>query len=275
MNLLHGWVGEQVSDDHNVLPELSSAPVIDADGEIGSFESASVTTSVPKSTPKPQSGGGFGKVLVGAVAAAAIAAGGFAAWPYIAELFESETPTQLALVENRPPTQTLMIDGDTMYLEGSVPDEAASNSFEQAASAAIGPDRVVNNFEISDDAVYDPDQPVQLQVAETVRFGTGRADISDQYRPLIDLAVDLMTNRESIDLMIIGHTDDVGDEETNLALSQQRAQRTADEIVARGVAEDRLAVDGRGESEPLESNETPEGRQANRRVEFMVTGLLN
>lgn len=279
MSMLDGWIGEQVSTDHTVIPALSgsagsagaafsAAPNTASNSNTGSKKPTS-SDSVDRSGPKAT------KVLASGALVIGLGVGGFFAWPYVAELLEPEPPAQLAMVEdNRAPTQTLTIDGDTMYLEGMVPDEAASLSFEEAATELLGSTRVVNNFVVSDEAVYDPNEPVQLQVAETVQFGTGRADITDQYQPLIDLAVELMTTRDSISLTVIGHADNVGDDETNLRLSVERAQRTADEIAGQGVDSARITVDGRGEVEPIASNDTPEGRQANRRVEFSVIGLL-
>lgn len=273
MSLLDGWIGEQVSTDHTVIPVLG--------GSAGAATSVTpkASSTDPKNSQSPDSGERSGpqvtRVLAGGALVIGLGVGGFFAWPYLTELLESEPPAQLAMVEdNRAPTQTLTIDGDTMYLEGMVPDEAASLSFEQAATELLGSTRVVNNFVISEDAVYDPNRPVQLEVAETVQFGTGRADITDQYQPLIDLAVELMTTRDSISLTVIGHADNVGEEETNLQLSEARAQRTADEIISRGVDSSRITVEGRGEAEPIASNDTAEGRQANRRVEFSVIGLL-
>ena len=279
MSMLDGWIGEQVSTDHTVIPPLSgSIGDARASGSVGPDDSANVGPGSKKTSAAPGDeaiGSKVGKVLAGGGLMIGLGVGGFFAWPLIAELLESEPPAQLAMVEDdRDPTQTLTIDGDTMYLEGMVPDEAASLSFEEAATELLASTRVVNNFVVSNEAVYDPNRPVQLEVAETVQFGTGRADITEQYRPLIDLAVELMTTRDSISLTVIGHADNVGDDETNLRLSVERAQRTADEIVGRGVDAARITVDGRGELEPIASNDTPEGRQANRRVEFSVIGLL-
>jgi outer membrane protein OmpA-like peptidoglycan-associated protein len=72
------------------------------------------------------------------------------------------------------------------------------------------------------------------------------------------------------DLLIVGHTDNVGTEEYNLGLSERRAAAAADYLSFRGVSRDRLQPAGRGESEPVASNDTDQGRTQNRRVEVAI-----
>ncbi|HYW50719.1 MAG TPA: OmpA family protein [Gemmatimonadaceae bacterium] len=72
------------------------------------------------------------------------------------------------------------------------------------------------------------------------------------------------------DLLISGHTDSVGSESYNQALSQRRATAAANYLIAQGVANGRLRAVGRGESEALVANDTEAGRQANRRVEIAI-----
>jgi len=69
---------------------------------------------------------------------------------------------------------------------------------------------------------------------------------------------------------ITGHTDNVGNEQDNLLLSQQRAQAVRQALLDKGISSARLSHTGKGESEPIASNDTIEGRQANRRTEFSV-----
>jgi outer membrane protein OmpA-like peptidoglycan-associated protein len=72
------------------------------------------------------------------------------------------------------------------------------------------------------------------------------------------------------DLMIVGHTDASGTAEYNQALSQRRAVAVSNYLIGQGVAESRLRTSGRGEMEPIQSNSTEAGRQANRRVEVAI-----
>lgn len=72
------------------------------------------------------------------------------------------------------------------------------------------------------------------------------------------------------DIDVIGHTDSMGSEEYNLGLSQRRAMAVRDYLVANGIAADIIDVSGKGELEPVASNDTDEGRAKNRRVEIHV-----
>ena len=71
-------------------------------------------------------------------------------------------------------------------------------------------------------------------------------------------------------IRIVGHTDDFGPAEDNLILSQDRADAVRRYLIKRGIAADRLEAVGRGETQPIASNETPRGRAKNRRVEFIL-----
>jgi outer membrane protein OmpA-like peptidoglycan-associated protein len=71
-------------------------------------------------------------------------------------------------------------------------------------------------------------------------------------------------------LLIVGHTDNVGDDSYNQALSQRRSNSAATYLASQGVARTRLAATGKGESEPVATNETDAGRQKNRRVEVAI-----
>jgi outer membrane protein OmpA-like peptidoglycan-associated protein len=72
---------------------------------------------------------------------------------------------------------------------------------------------------------------------------------------------------------IAGHTDSIGDDKSNLDLSAARAEAVRRYLVDHGVAPARLAARGYGESRPVAVNDTDEGRQLNRRVEFVILGM--
>ena len=77
-----------------------------------------------------------------------------------------------------------------------------------------------------------------------------------------------MRDNSAYTLSISGHTDDIGGEETNLKLSQDRAKSCYDYLVFRGIKTSRLRYAGFGEARPIASNNTNEGRELNRRVDF-------
>ncbi|WP_420139451.1 OmpA family protein [Sphingomonas sp.] len=70
---------------------------------------------------------------------------------------------------------------------------------------------------------------------------------------------------------LVGHTDNDGTPEQNLALSRARVQRMADLLIRSGIQERRITIDGRGMTQPIADNATPAGRAQNRRIELIVT----
>jgi outer membrane protein OmpA-like peptidoglycan-associated protein len=86
---------------------------------------------------------------------------------------------------------------------------------------------------------------------------------------LSELASSLQKYPES-QLLIVGHTDNVGDDSYNQRLSERRANSAAAYLAAQGVATTRLTASGKGESEPVTTNDTDAGRQQNRRVEVAI-----
>src|SRR6476660_3386813 len=87
---------------------------------------------------------------------------------------------------------------------------------------------------------------------------------------LDNLAANLASFGDS-KLMLVGHTDSVGTAQYNQTLSEKRAQSVANYLVMKGVPSTRVVSAGRGESEPVQTNDTDAGRSANRRVEVAVT----
>ena len=70
---------------------------------------------------------------------------------------------------------------------------------------------------------------------------------------------------------IEGHTDSDGDFDTNQKLSEDRAKTVMDQLISMGIDENRLSFRGFGETTPVDTNNTPEGKASNRRVEFVKT----
>ena len=91
----------------------------------------------------------------------------------------------------------------------------------------------------------------------------------DSYTEL-DRLVALLSDIASLKIEISGHTDNVGSESFNEILSQRRADAVVNFLVGKGVDKNRLSAKGYGQSTPVESNNTPEGRASNRRTEFEI-----
>ena len=84
----------------------------------------------------------------------------------------------------------------------------------------------------------------------------------------------LLLSRASF-VEIVGHTDDVGDNDYNMALSEQRAASVRDYLVSKGLDANKVVTTGMGETMQIASNSTPEGRAENRRVEILLLGRIN
>jgi outer membrane protein OmpA-like peptidoglycan-associated protein len=111
-------------------------------------------------------------------------------------------------------------------------------------------------------------------IAVTFASGLLFAFDSDQILPaaatnLRELALSLQKYPDS-QLLIVGHTDNVGDDSYNQSLSQRRSNSAATYLAAQGVVRTRIAATGKGEAEPITTNETDAGRQQNRRVEVAI-----
>ncbi len=215
------------------------------------------------------------RTLIVGVGAVLASAAFIAALPAIdGGVDESDRPNAMALAAPDADSQRVVLDGDTLYLEGTVPTQEVSDVLESTAVAAVGQDRVVNNFVISSAAAFDPEHPIQLTVADPFLFTFGRADLEDRYRPLVEIVVDLMSAEPSSTLSIVGHTDSIGPETANVRLSLDRAETVASLVTDHGIERKRLTVEGRGETDPTDTNSTPEGRAVNRRVEFSILGVF-
>ncbi len=107
-------------------------------------------------------------------------------------------------------------------------------------------------------------------VLRNVFFETGSAALRPESETELQQLKDLLEKNPSIKIRIQGHTDNVGSASSNLTLSQARAKSVNDFLIARGISSNRLAAKGFGETQPVATNDNPEGRQQNRRTEFVV-----
>lgn len=113
-------------------------------------------------------------------------------------------------------------------------------------------------------------QHLRLIMPGNITFATNSADISPQFYTTLNAVATVLNEFPETQIEVSGHTDSTGNAEYNLRLSQQRAQRVAQYLVAQGVTPNRVFASGMGESMPIASNDTPEGRARNRRVEIRI-----
>jgi outer membrane protein OmpA-like peptidoglycan-associated protein len=111
----------------------------------------------------------------------------------------------------------------------------------------------------------------KLEIQETVFFATGKMEIEPRSFALLEQVAQVLREHPQLDKVIIeGHTDNHGNAETNRELSRVRAETVKDYLVKQGVKASRLEAKGYGPDHPIATNETEEGRAANRRVEFTI-----
>ncbi|SEK36998.1 Outer membrane protein OmpA [Stigmatella aurantiaca] len=112
----------------------------------------------------------------------------------------------------------------------------------------------------------------RIEIKDKVFFDSDRASILPRSNPLLDQVARIIIEHPELEkVWIEGHTDERGSLDYNRELSQKRAEAVREYLISRGVAGNRLVAKGYGREYPVASNETVEGRAANRRVEFLTT----
>jgi OmpA-OmpF porin, OOP family len=104
----------------------------------------------------------------------------------------------------------------------------------------------------------------------SIRFEPARATIDPDSTGLLDRLIETALRCPATTVEIAGHTDADGDDASNQALSEKRAQAVADYLVKAGLPADRFTAVGYGSTQPVASNDTDEGKAQNRRIEFVV-----
>ena len=105
---------------------------------------------------------------------------------------------------------------------------------------------------------------------KNLEFETGKAIIKQSSYPSLNTLATIMDTHPEFQLLVEGHTDNVGNDANNLLLSKKRAEAVKTLLVNKGVDASRIETKFYGETKPIASNDTPEGRQQNRRVELTI-----
>ena len=111
---------------------------------------------------------------------------------------------------------------------------------------------------------------VDITVDSDILFAFDSSTIRETAKPTLAKVVRALANNPEKTLTVTGHTDSVGTEEYNQGLSERRAASVKRYLVQSGIDEDRITTYGRGETQPLVPNESPEARMMNRRVELVI-----
>jgi outer membrane protein OmpA-like peptidoglycan-associated protein len=181
----------------------------------------------------------------------------------------------LATLANGQPLPVLCVyDGPTISLIGVVPSAAAVQRLEVIAKTYSK----VPNAQVVPTLRVDPRVPSSVGVRviemQAARWATGSAAIEPEHAIEFDRLVRAMEALPNITALVIGHSDQRGDAATNLALSQARADAVVAYVVAHGIAASRLTAQAVGDGDPLTQQSDAAGLALNRRIEFIVYGLL-
>lgn len=112
-----------------------------------------------------------------------------------------------------------------------------------------------------------------LNMPGDITFKSGSDDLSSDFYKVLNSVAKVLNKYDKTIITVVGFTDNTGSDKVNLDLSKKRAQSVAAYLQSQKVKAERFVVDGLGESEPIASNKTAEGRAKNRRVEISLTAI--
>ena len=115
----------------------------------------------------------------------------------------------------------------------------------------------------------------KLFTLDRVQFEFGKSSLTRESLSEMEELLEFMKRKKLTVIEIAGHTDDVGESEENLILSQERAESVRSYLIANGIEAARVVAKGYGEEQPIATNETIEGRQINRRTEVRIIKETN
>ena len=127
--------------------------------------------------------------------------------------------------------------------------------------------------EITRDLYLVPVEVGQIVRLNNIFFDFAKATLRPESYPELDRVVEFLQKNPTISIDISGHTDNVGSDADNLHLSSARAKAVLEYLMSKGIPPNAVSSTGFGETKPIAGNDTDEGRQLNRRVEFVINKL--
>jgi outer membrane protein OmpA-like peptidoglycan-associated protein len=119
-----------------------------------------------------------------------------------------------------------------------------------------------------------PNNVIRITMTNQTAFDTDRTEVKPGFYSTMDKLADVVVRYGKTTLTVVGHTDNVGANDYNQKLSERRAHSVAQYLESKRVNSMRLALAGKGETQPLASNANETGRQQNRRVEIYVEPVV-
>lgn len=116
---------------------------------------------------------------------------------------------------------------------------------------------------------------IHLNMPSGITFGVDRDEVRAEFYPTLESVAVVLKEYDKTNVRIVGHTDSTGSTGHNQTLSERRAHNVGQLLISHGIASGRVWSNGYGDRYPIASNETEQGRQANRRVEIELVPIGN
>lgn len=162
----------------------------------------------------------------------------------------------------------IKIDGTNVTLRGEVANEAQRQQIASDFATSLNPSYTVNNgLRVSAAEQNLLDETLAKRIIE---FESGKATLTDSGKGILDEMAAALRKVKGKKVEVIGHTDNVGLRDSNLALSHARAQAVRSYLADKGIPQDMVMVSGQGPDRPVAENSSADGRARNRRIEFRI-----
>ena len=183
---------------------------------------------------------------------------------------------------NRRDTGVLVGAGAGALLGGLIGDAAGNTAAGAIIGAAVGGTAggIIGNYmdeqaeemqrDIEGAKIERVGEGIKITFDSGILFDVDKSDLKMEAQQNIAKLAVILNKYEDTNILLEGHTDSDGSEEYNLTLSERRARSVSAFLAMQGVASPRMTIMGYGEMQPVAGNDTPEGKQANRRVEVAI-----
>lgn len=160
------------------------------------------------------------------------------------------------------------VENGKLTVSGIVKSAEAETKLLADARTAFPGVEVIDNVET--EAVAVQTSIGEFLKTRTVEFAAGSAVLTARGRAILDTVAMMLGEAPDALIEVSGHTDDRGNDEANMILSQRRADASEAYLIRKGIADERMTSKGFGETSPVADNATVEGRQRNRRIQFSL-----
>lgn len=147
--------------------------------------------------------------------------------------------------------------------------KAFMNSIEIFQATEPTPEEIQEE-EAMAEVISDEEESTILEAVSNLQFDTGKSSIKAASMGSLNDMAEMMVRNEKFKVLLKGHTDSQGSDAVNLKLSQSRVDSVKKHLVSKGIDGGRIVALGYGDKQPIATNETADGRQRNRRVEFEI-----